>query len=73
MYVIEENTHPAVQSDSCKDTRKVRFTEIKTGEEIVDRTIIEFAETVTAQAGAVKVVTQGFETLQDGSEVNITE
>ena len=73
VYVIEENALPAVQSDSSKDTRKVRFTEIKTGEEIVDRTIIEFAEAVTAQAGAVKVVTQGFEPLQDGSEVNITE
>ena len=73
VYVIEENALPAVLSDSCKDTRKVRFTEIKTGEEIVDRTIIEFVEAVTAQVGAVKVVTQGFETLQDGSEVNITE
>ena len=49
---------------------KVRFTEIKTGEEIVDRTIIEF---VSQENVADKVVTQGFETLQDGSIVNIAE
>lgn len=49
---------------------KVRFMEIKTGEEIVDRTIIEFA---AAQSENIRVVTQGFETLQDGSVVNIVE
>ena len=49
---------------------KVRFVEIKTGEEIIDRTIIEFS---VSQSENVRVVTQGFETLQDGSVVNIAE
>ena len=47
---------------------KVRFTEIKTGEEIVDRTIIDFCEGENLNSS---VVIQGFETLQDGSTVNI--
>ncbi len=49
---------------------KVHFSEVKTGEEIADRTIIEFA---SAEKIADKVVVQGFETLQDGALVNIAE
>ena len=49
---------------------KVCFTEIKTGEEIVDRTIIEFCEGENLNTS---LVIQGFETLQDGSQVNIAE
>ncbi len=54
---------------------KVRFVEIKTSEEIIDRTIIELAGTDSASIRDIpfRVVTQGFETLQNGSEVNIAE
>lgn len=57
VYLVEENNI-------------ARLNEIHTREEIVDRTIIEFTEPVKEGA---KVVTQGFETLQDGSEVNIAD
>ena len=50
------------------ESKIVHLKEIKTQEEITDRTIIEFDEPVKEGA---KVVTQGFETLQDGNEVNI--
>lgn len=52
------------------DSTSVRFTEIKIGEEIADRTIIEFTTNVPENA---EVVIHGFETLQDGSNVNIAE
>lgn len=55
VYLIEENN-------------VAHLKEIHTQEEIVDRTIIEFSEPVKEGA---KVVTQGFETLQDGTQVNI--
>ena len=55
VYIIEDN--------------KARLTEITTGEEIVDRTIIESP----ALTSSAKIVIQGFETLQDGSSVNIAE
>lgn len=55
VYIIENN--------------KARLTEITTGEEIVDRTIIESP----ALTSSAKIVIQGFETLQDGSSVNIAE
>ena len=57
VYVISD-------SEKSEDGKysKVHFTEIKAGEEIVDRTIIEF---VSAESANARVVTQGFETLQD--------
>ena len=55
VYIIEDN--------------KARLTEITTGEEIVDRTIIESP----ALTSSAKIVIQGFETLQDGNSVNIAE
>ncbi len=55
VYLVEENN-------------VVHLKEIHAQEEIVDHTIIEFAEPVKEGA---KVVTQGFETLQDGTQVNI--
>ena len=51
------------------EDNKARLTEITTGEEIVDRTIIESP----ALTSSAKIVIQGFETLQDGSSVNIAE
>ena len=51
------------------EDNKARLTEITTGEEIVDRTIIESP----ALTSLAKIVIQGFETLQDGSSVNIAE
>ena len=52
-----------------KNAHTVRLVEITTGEEIVDRTIIESP----ALTSSAKIVIQGFETLQDGSSVNIAE
>lgn len=65
VYVISD-------SEKSEDGKysKVHFTEIKAGEEIVDRTIIEFA---SAEKIADKVVVQGFETLQDSALVNVAE
>ena len=52
------------------DTRQsnVKITEIQTGEEIQNRTIISFTEGALVEA---KVVVQGFEALQEGSLVSI--
>ena len=55
---------------------KVRLTEITTGEEIVDCTMIEIVSKTDddfSPVSSCKVVIQGFETLQDGSTVNIAE
>lgn len=54
----------------------VSLSEIKTGEEISDRTIIELVSDENASPDEmkdVKVVVQGFESLQDGCSVNIAE
>lgn len=66
--IIEKDQKKFVYLITDSEKKTAHFTEIKTGEEIEDRTIIEFVE--SAKEGA-KVITQGFETLQDGSEVNI--
>lgn len=54
----------------------VHTAQIKVGEEIQDRTVVNMAAPEMEKAVAeskVKVVEQGFETLQDGSNVNIAE
>lgn len=54
----------------------VHIAEIKVGEEIQDRTVVSMATPEMEKAVAeskVKVVVQGFETLQDGSNVNVAE
>ena len=66
--IIEKGQKKFIYLIDETENNIAHFTEIKTGEEIVERTIIEFVE--SAKEGA-KVVTQGFETLQDGSKVNI--
>lgn len=50
----------------------VRFEKIITGEEINNLTIVSFIETGKNYEGS-KVITEGFETLQNGSLVNIAE
>lgn len=52
-----------------KNDRTVHLVEIKTGEEIENRTIIESSKLDSR----MRVVVQGYETLQDGSSVNIAE
>ena len=71
VYLIDNS-----ESYETEKFYKVRFTEITTGEEIVDRTIIEIVsktEKDFAADSSLKVVVQGLETLQDGSAVNIAE
>lgn len=54
----------------------VHTAQIKVGEEIQDRTVVSMATPEMEKAVAesrVKVVVQGFETLQDGSSVNVAE
>jgi len=54
----------------------VHTAQIKVGEEIQDRTVVSMATPDMEKAVAeskVKVVVQGFETLQDGSNVNVAE
>lgn len=65
VYVILEN-----------EPNVVHIAEIKVGEEIQDRTVVSMAAPEMEKAVAeskVKVVVQGFETLQDGSNVNVAE
>lgn len=59
-------------SDTEKNsgTNIARLTEISTGEEIATRTIVTFSTELPESA---MVVTHGFETLQDGTPVNIAE
>lgn len=76
VYVIDEAENPG--AGDKEKARKVRFVEIKVGEEIENRTIIEFADeksqlAALSENSSVKVVIQGYETLQDGSSVNIAE
>ncbi|MCR5045457.1 MAG: efflux RND transporter periplasmic adaptor subunit [Treponema sp.] len=77
--IVEKDGKKFIYLIDNSDGKKVRFTQIKTGEEIVDRTIIEFAEESRAfidaseKASSLKVVTQGFENLEDGSIVNIAD
>lgn len=66
--IIEKGEKKFIYVIDDAESRIVHLKEIKTQEEIIDRTIIEFAEPVKEGA---KVVTQGFETLQDRNEVNI--
>lgn len=66
--IIEKGQKKFIYLINETENNIAHFTEIKTKEEIVDRTIIEFSEPVKEGS---KVVTQGFETLQDGSQVNI--
>ena len=71
IYLIDDS----VLSETNKAC-KVRLTEITTGEEIVDRTMIEIVSNTEedfSPASPLKVVIQGFETLQDGRTVNIAE
>lgn len=59
-----------------KEANIAHITPIKAGEEIQDRTIVNFTAPEINKALAesnVKVVVQGFETLQDGSNVNVAE
>lgn len=76
VYVIDEAENPG--EGNKEKACKVRFVEIKTGEEIENRTIIEFADeksrlAALSEKSSVKVVIQGYESLQDGSFVNIAE
>ena len=66
--IIEKGGKKFIYMIDDAESKIVHLKEIKTQEEITDRTIIEFSEPVKEGA---KVVTQGFETLQDGNEVNI--
>ncbi len=64
IYIIENEK-------SSEENSTVRLVQIKPGEEIEDRTIIEFSAGEAADGS--KVVVQGFETLQDGSAVHIAD
>ena len=66
--IIEKNEKKFVYLINEAESHIVHLKEIKTQEEIIDRTIITFEEPVNDNT---KVVIQGFETLQDGNEVNI--
>ena len=70
LYLIDDS-----ELSETNKACKVRLTEITTGEEIVDRTMIEIVSKTEdfSPDSPLKVVIQGFETLQDGSTVNIAE
>ena len=68
--IIEKGEKKFIYVIDDAESKIVHLKEIKTQEEIIDRTIIEFSEPVKEGA---KVVTQSFETLQDGNEVNIAD
>ena len=75
VWIIDDSAEVSADKGDVAKAATVRFAEIKTSEEIVDRTIIEFVKNSSANASdlPIRVVTQGFETLQEGSKVNITE
>ena len=75
--IIEKDGKKYVYIASLKSgndkTFFVRLVEITSGEEIQDRSIIEFVNGSGDSFVGEKVVVQGFESLQDGSLVNIAE
>lgn len=65
IYLVNEYSEEAASST-------VHLVKIKIGDEIQDRTIITLTDDAPFPTNS-KVITQGFETLQDGSLVNIAE
>lgn len=74
--IVEKNGEKYVylvnESVEEENTSTVHLEKIITGDEIQARTIITFSNEKTLSVNE-KVITQGFETLQDGSLVNIAE
>lgn len=74
--IIEKGGEKFVYVISEDEPEIVHITSIETGEEIQDRSVVSFPVLEIAKAveqSKMKVVVQGFETLQDGSNVNIAE
>lgn len=74
--IIEKAGEKFVYAILENEPNVAHITPIKAGEEIQDRTIVNFIAPEINKALAesnVKVVVQGFETLQDGSNVNVAE
>lgn len=74
--IIEKAGEKFVYAILENEPNVAHITPIKVGEEIQDRTVVNMAAPEMEKAVAeskVKVVVQGFETLQDGSNVNIAE
>lgn len=75
--IIEKNRKKYVYIASLKSgdgkTFSVRLEEITLEEEIQERSIIEFVNGKEKSFVGEKVVVQGFESLQDGSLINIAE
>ena len=74
--IVEKADEKFVYVIYDSEPNTVRKIEIKAGEEIQDRTIIGFVSPETEKAvfeKHAKVVILGFESLQDGSNVNIAE
>lgn len=74
--IVEKNREKYVYlietSNEDEKTCAVTLEKINVGEEINNRTIVSFADRENVPA-STKVVTQGFETLQNGSLVNIAK
>lgn len=74
--IVEKNGEKFIYSaeDQNKDGKScsVNLLKIQTGEEINNRTIVSFIDKENLPSDA-KVITEGFETLQNGSLVNIAE
>lgn len=74
--IIEKAGEKFVYAILENEPNVAHITPINAGEEIQDRTIVNFIAPEINKAldeSKVKVVVQGFETLQDGSNVNVAE
>ncbi|MCR4821610.1 MAG: efflux RND transporter periplasmic adaptor subunit [Treponema sp.] len=75
--IVEKNGEKYIYliKDSGQSAKEVtaHLEKIICGEEIVNRTIITFADSFKSLSENTRLVIQGFENLQDGSRVNIAE
>lgn len=74
--IIEKNgekfVYLAADKNGDEKASSVKLAKVTCGEEINNRTIVSFTDKENISSTA-RVITQGFETLQDGSVVNIAE